>query len=110
EGLGAPIPAQIADQLRGRRFSRFDKFRKAFWVAVGHDPELAGQFSPLNQNRMKNGYAPYPVPIEQVVGREKFELHHFIPIKDGGAVYNVDNLRIVTPKNHISIHSKNGGK
>ncbi|MDA5499307.1 S-type pyocin domain-containing protein [Yersinia aleksiciae] len=107
---GVPIPAHIADQLRGRRFSTFDKFREAFWLAVGHDPELSGQFSPLNQNRMKKGYAPYPVPIEQIVGREKFELHHFIPIKDGGAVYDADNLRVVTPKNHINIHSKNGGK
>ncbi|WP_338121329.1 hypothetical protein [Yersinia bercovieri] len=25
----------MADKLRGRRFSRFDKFRKAFWLPLG---------------------------------------------------------------------------
>nr|WP_261373099.1 HNH endonuclease signature motif containing protein [Yersinia bercovieri] len=75
-----------------------------------HDPELAGQFNLRNIAFLKRGYAQYSQVEEQLGGREKFELHHFIPIKDGGAVYNVDNLRIVTPKNHISIHSKSGGK
>lgn len=50
--------------------------------------ELSGQFSPLNQNRMKRGYAPYP-PTEQVGGREKFELHHIKFIRDDGAVYDI---------------------
>ncbi len=108
EGLGAPIPAQIADQLRGRRFSSFDKFREAFWVAVGHDPELLGQFNLRNIAFLKRGYAPYPQVEEQLGGRVKFEIHHVLPIKDGGAVYNIDNLRIVTAKHHIEIHSNKG--
>ncbi|WP_180272508.1 S-type pyocin domain-containing protein [Yersinia bercovieri] len=110
EGLGAPIPAQIADQLRGRRFSSFDKFREAFWVAVGHDPELVGQFNIVNKVEMINYRAPYPPAIEKVDGRKKYEIHHIKFIKNGGEVYNVDNLRVMTPKLHVSIHSKKRGK
>ncbi|WP_196299378.1 S-type pyocin domain-containing protein, partial [Yersinia thracica] len=110
EGLGAPIPAQIADQLRGRWFSRFDKFREAFWVAVGHDPELAGQFNIVNKVEMINYRAPYPPAIEKVGGRKKYEIHHIKFIRNGGEVYNVDNLRVMTPKLHVSIHSKRRGK
>jgi len=32
--LDAPIPVQIADKLRGRKFADFDSFRKAFWQEV----------------------------------------------------------------------------
>ena len=110
KGLGAPIPVQIADKLRGRKFSSFDRFREAFWQEVANDPELSGQFSPLNQNRMKRGYAPYPIPTEQVGGREKFELHHIKFIRDDGAVYDIENIRVMTPKRHVNIHSKNGGE
>lgn len=36
------------------------------------------------------------------------EIHHKIHISKGGAVYDVDNLIVVTPKRHIKIHS--GGR
>ncbi|WP_250550805.1 S-type pyocin domain-containing protein, partial [Citrobacter koseri] len=39
-GLGAPIPAQVADKLRGRTFRNFDHFREEFWLAVSECPEL----------------------------------------------------------------------
>ncbi|WP_261369167.1 S-type pyocin domain-containing protein [Yersinia mollaretii] len=110
KGLGAPIPAHIADQLRGRRFSTFDKFREAFWEMVGHDPELSGQFNKMNQVEIRNERAPYTPTREQVKGRKKYEIHHVKFIKDGGEVYNIENLRVMTPKRHINIHSKNGGK
>ncbi|WP_072083955.1 HNH endonuclease signature motif containing protein [Yersinia bercovieri] len=100
----------MADQLRGRWFSNFDKFREAFWVAVGHDPELAGQFNIVNKVEMINYRAPYPPAIEKVGGRKKYEIHHIKFIKNGGEVYNVDNLRVMTPKLHVSIHSKKRGK
>ncbi|CNI05481.1 colicin/pyocin immunity family protein [Yersinia kristensenii] len=108
--LGVPIPAQIADKLRGKRFSNFDRFREAFWQEVGNDPELAGQFNPNNISLMKKGFSPHPISSEKVGGRDTFELHHVNRVKDGGAVYDVDNLRVVTPKRHIEIHSKNGGE
>ncbi|HEN3467948.1 TPA: S-type pyocin domain-containing protein [Yersinia enterocolitica] len=108
---GAAIPAQIADKLRGREFSSFDRFREAFWREVANDPELSGQFIELNQRRMREkGYSPFTPSKEKVGGRDKFELHHVISIKDNGAIYDVDNLRVITPKCHIEIHSKNRGE
>ncbi|EKO3838849.1 S-type Pyocin domain-containing protein [Vibrio owensii] len=104
EGLGSPIPSQIADKLRDKEFSSFDGFRKAFWIEVSEDPILANQFVPSNKKRMKDGKAPRARFNDTVGGRRSFELHHLKEIQHGGDVYNVDNLRVNTPKNHINIH------
>ncbi|HGN0869441.1 TPA: HNH endonuclease [Providencia alcalifaciens] len=53
---------------------------------------------------MDKGFAPYPIPEEQVGGRDTFELHHETPISEGGGVYDMDNIRVTTPKRHIDIH------
>jgi hypothetical protein len=103
-GQGSPIPTQIADKLRGLEFSSFDAFRRAFWIEVANDPELAGQFVPRNIKRMQNGYAPNARERDVVGKRNTFELHHVERIADGGAIYDVDNLRANTPKNHINLH------
>jgi hypothetical protein len=58
--LGAPIPAQIADRLRGREFASFDRFREAFWLEVSGDHTLLSQFRGSNQELIKQGYAPFP--------------------------------------------------
>ena len=105
-GLGAPIPTQIADRLRGREFSSFDAFRKAFWIEVGNDPELSSQFNQDNLERMQAAYAPAARDRDTVGKRSTIELHHVERITDGGAVYDVDNLRANTPRNHIDIHRK----
>lgn len=102
--LGAPIPSQIADKMRGKEFSGFDAFRKAFWIEVSKDAQLVSQFSRSNQMLMSMGNAPYPIPDEQAGGRQTYEIHHIDEIQHGGEVMNVDNLRINTPKNHIKIH------
>jgi len=39
----------------------------------------------------------------------KYELHHVEQIGLGGDVYDLDNIRIVTPKRHIEIHTNKGG-
>ncbi|WP_434677497.1 S-type pyocin domain-containing protein [Pseudomonas sp. R1-18] len=105
EGEGAPIPKQIADQMRGRKFSSFSSFRRTFWKLVAADPILSTSFTYLDLERMKKGYAPY-VPMDQRVGgRKKFEIHHIHFISNGGAVYDVNNLLIVSPKYHINLHS-----
>ncbi|WP_409014162.1 HNH endonuclease signature motif containing protein [Arsenophonus sp.] len=106
--LGAPIPSQIADKLRGKKFNSFDEFRKKFWREVSKDAELNKQFKGINQSGMRDGLSPFSPKNEQVGGREKYEIHHIKPIKDGGDVYNLDNLSVLTPKKHISIHSKKG--
>ena len=103
-GLGSPIPTRIADQLRGVKFTSFDAFRKAFWQAVASDSELSSQFIVSNRKRMLVGNAPKTREWDSVGGRSVFELHHIDRVSEGGEVYDVDNLGVVTPKNHIDIH------
>ncbi|WP_412179161.1 HNH endonuclease signature motif containing protein [Yersinia aleksiciae] len=64
---------------------------------------------PGNQELMKNEYAPFVKKSDKAGQRVRNELHHKIPISQGGDVYNVDNINVVTPKRHIEIHSKKGG-
>ncbi|WP_299141842.1 S-type pyocin domain-containing protein [uncultured Vibrio sp.] len=108
EGLGSPIPSQVADKLRGREFSSFDAFRKAFWKATS-ETELSSQFTPSNQERIRQGFAPFPRFKDQVGGRQKYEIHHKIELQHGDSVYELDNMAITTPENHIRIHSKAKG-
>ncbi|OCQ51942.1 Pyocin-S2 [Photorhabdus australis subsp. thailandensis] len=107
QDMGAPIPSQIADKLRGRTFNNFDDFRRAFWKEVGNDSKLSKQFDPSNLSTMKNGRAPYARKTEQVGKRVKIEFHHIQQISKEGDVYNLDNINAITPKQHIEIH-KNG--
>lgn len=103
-GLGAPIPTRLANQLRGRSYSSFGAFRRAFWIAVSRDTELGRQFSSRDLARLKAGKAPR-VDISDIAGaRISHEIHHVELISKGGDVYNVDNLRVNTPKNHIEVH------
>nr|WP_241391695.1 HNH endonuclease signature motif containing protein [Yersinia frederiksenii]ULG19816.1 HNH nuclease [Yersinia frederiksenii] len=74
------------------------------WTEVGKDPGLAKQFKNQNKTNIKNGKSPFVPEVERVGGRQRFELHHVKPIKDTGAVYDVDNIRVTTPKRHIDIH------
>ncbi|ABA77134.1 S-type pyocin domain-containing protein [Pseudomonas fluorescens] len=106
QGEGAPVPAQIADQLRGREFRNFRAFREAFWKAVADDSELVSQFNNSSAFEMKNGRAPFVRKIDRVGGQVKFELHHSVYISRGGEVMDVDNVRVVTPKQHGAIHSE----
>lgn len=104
EGLGAPIPTRIADGLRGRSFNSFDAFRAEFWQSIANDAELAIQFNADNIDRMKGGNAPIARHRDTVGKRKSFELHHIELVSEGGQVYGLDNLRVVTPKNHIDLH------
>ncbi|PYC16007.1 HNH nuclease [Pseudomonas mosselii] len=106
QGDGAAIPTQVADQLRGRSFKNFKDFREALWVAVATSPDLASQFDPGSLAMMRKGYAAFVKKSERVGGRIKYEVHHQTLISSGGEVYNIDNLRITTPKRHIEIHQE----
>jgi hypothetical protein len=103
---GAPIPSQIADKLRGRNFSNFDRMREALWKEVSNDPELSKQLGKLNLKEVANGNAPFAPDMEQSGKRVKYELHHREYIKDGGAVYDIENLIILSPKHHIQTHRR----
>ncbi|WNJ97206.1 HNH endonuclease signature motif containing protein [Vibrio ruber] len=76
----------------------------ASWKAVSRDEVLSSQFNEGNQELIRNGFTPFPRFREQVGGREKYEIHHVEEIQHGGKVYDVDNIRVTTPKNHIDIH------
>jgi len=105
-GSGAPVPTTIADSMRGREYSTFDSFRRAFWTAVSRDGVVAGQFSDDSLERMRNGKAPRARLIDAAGKRISHEIHHVVLISEGGEVYNVDNLRIHTPKNHVETHQE----
>ncbi|HHL2501874.1 TPA: HNH endonuclease signature motif containing protein [Yersinia enterocolitica] len=94
------------DKLHGRKFSSFDRFREEFWRTAANDPELAEQFKSGNLGNIKNGKASSSRQSERVGGRVKYELHHVKPISKDGAVYDIDNIRVLTPKRHIETHKK----
>ncbi len=52
---------------------------------------------------MKNGLAPRVAETQQLGNRISFEIHHKKPIHDGGGVYDMDNMVIVTPRYHKEI-------
>ncbi|QZP31919.1 S-type pyocin domain-containing protein [Pseudomonas sp. DR48] len=103
-GKGAPIPSQIADQLRGREFANFHRFREAFWKAVAADSTLSTQFNATNVRFLRKGNAPFPIENDQYGGRVKYELHHQLEIAQGGAVYDMDNIVVMTPRRHVLVH------
>lgn len=105
-GLGAPIPTEIADQLRGKSFASFNSFRRALWKAAA-STGLVEQFTDNNVDRMREGKAPKARYRDRAGKRSSFELHHADEVAKGGKVYDVDNLNVVTPKHHIDIH-RNG--
>ncbi|EJL6762744.1 S-type pyocin domain-containing protein [Vibrio cholerae] len=104
EGLGSPVPSHIADKLRGKEFSNFDAFRKAFWLSIAENEELMSQFKGASKAHIRKGNAPFAPKDEHYGKIRKFEIHHVNEIQHGGAVYDIDNLRVVTPRNHKKIH------
>ncbi len=103
---GAPIPEQIADQLRWMEFRNFHGFRRAFWKAVAANAGWSNQFRTIDLILMRKGKAPFASPNDRNGGRVKFEIHHVFEVAQGGSVYNMDNLLVMTPKRHILLHSK----
>ncbi|MEE4691444.1 S-type pyocin domain-containing protein [Pseudomonas alliivorans] len=103
---GAPIPSSIAEQLRGQKFNSFDGLREAIWLAASKDPELSRHFSFINNREVLKKRAPYALPEDRIGSRVKLEIHHKHWISNGGAVYDLDNLTIMTPKEHIQTHRK----
>ncbi|MBD2080440.1 hypothetical protein [Leptolyngbya sp. FACHB-17] len=95
------IPGQIARQLRGKDFKNFDEFRATFWKLVAQDSKLSqGWEDPENLKRMKEGKAPY-APRNGRTGKEiSYQLDHSDDLQYGGGVYDMDSIRIVTPRFH----------
>ncbi len=100
-GNAGRVPSQVAEQLSGQEFRNFDHFRQEFWKAAANDPVLRRQFDTADQFRMQNGYAPRAPVDQQVGGRVKYELDHNQELQNGGNVYDMNNIVIRTPLNHI---------
>ncbi len=79
-------------------------FREALWKSVADVPELATQFNKGNIARMQEGRAPFVRGGEAVGKLDRFIIHHKTEIQFGGAVYDMSNMLIVTPKQHHEIH------
>lgn len=90
--LGAPVPSQIAAQLRGRVFKRFNALKEALWLAVAADPVLSAQFSAEDLAIMRTGQAP-SITHEGI--RKTYQMHHATPAAQGGKIYDLDNMRII---------------
>lgn len=101
---GAGVPVQIADVMRGQEFRSFDDFRVTFWKTVASTPEVSQQFNASNIKLMSKGHAPRTQKSERHKLHATFILHHVTPISEGGAVYDIDNIRVVTPTAHNQIH------
>lgn len=105
DGNAGKFPKSVADQMKGKNYQNFNKFREDFWKNVADDPHLANQFSEGNKALMKSGKAPKVKNTQNVGGQNTYQLHHNTPINQGGDVYNFDNLTIVTPRYHKEILS-----
>ncbi len=105
EGNAGFFPKGIADKMRNQNFANFDAFREQFWKNVGADPTISKEFSSSNITRMKNGLAPKVIDSQKLGGQGSYILHHQKPINQGGKVYDMDNLLIVTPRYHKEILS-----
>ncbi len=105
EGNAGLIPREIADKLAGRQFGSFKEFRQAFWQEVAASP-YAAEFQRINIRnlaRMRKGYAPLVRSSQMFRGQFKYILHHRMPISQGGAVYDLENLLISSPRYHAEL-------
>lgn len=51
---------------------------------------------------------PLPLSLQYIESVKKwYETHRINPINQGGAVYDLDNMSITTPKHHIDIYRGN---
>ncbi|OCT22548.1 HNH endonuclease signature motif containing protein [Pseudomonas putida] len=102
---GAPIPSRIAEKLTGRWYAEFDRLREAFWKEVAADSAFSKHFTRGNLLRTRDGLAPKPPDTEHVGKRTSFELHHINEVANGGAVYDLDNIVVMSPRKHVDHHS-----
>ena len=103
QGSAAPIPQQVAKQLSGTRFESLREFREAFWKAVAKDPNLSRGWTDENLGEMAAGRAPWAPKDQHAAGHVKYILHHKTPISQGGGVYDLDNIMVVTPRYHSEV-------
>ena len=99
-GNGGFIPEHIAAQLRGKRYRSFDHFRSDFWKAIAASPITSRRFPAKEIQKMRRGKAPEAHKTQWINGRKSYEIHHATPFKDGGRVYDMRNMMVLTPRMH----------
>jgi hypothetical protein len=99
------IPGQIARRMRSITFRNWRDFRETFWRMVAQDPQLSQRFSTSNLARMAQGRAPFVVGVEAVGGRANavYQINHTRPLEQGGSVFDLDYLEVVTPRVHQAL-------
>ncbi len=117
-GVPTPIPSHVGNPLIGQRFNTFAELRASVWKGVADNLQLSQPFTRQNLSNMERGYAPFTPKDFQTNTSDagvRFNLHHEIPIEEGGDVYDLGNLRIADPRTHYAIHyetlkSSTGGR
>lgn len=99
----AAIPASVAQRLRGRVFSKFSEFRRAFWIEVSQDEGLKAQFTDLDLAAMRGGNGPSLGAAGPSGTSAPFELYHVDPVSEDGDAYDMDNMSVMTDAQHAEM-------
>jgi hypothetical protein len=99
------IPGQIARRMRSMTFRNWRDFRETFWRLVAQDSQLSPNFSAANRARMASGRAPFVIGEEAVGGRANavYQINHTRPLEQGGSLFDMDYLEIITPRVHQAL-------
>jgi hypothetical protein len=95
---GAPIPALIGDQFRGREIKSFGAFDEALWRTVAENSTLASPFDAVNRKRIEQGFAPFAPKNTWVADRREYEIRYQENAAQGANPYNLDGISITTPQ------------
>jgi hypothetical protein len=84
-------------------------------MTVANTPEFATNFSAQNLAYMRRGSAPIALTSQSYGSQTRYILHHIQPIQNGGGVYDMTNILVVTPLFHQyvldrSSHFGKGGR
>jgi len=97
----AKIPHQLAVRLAGRQYKDWRHFRRSFWREVARSEILAQQFDEKNIRRMKRGVAPLVEELQNLGERKSYNIDHVKELRYGGGLYDLNNLYIRSPLNHV---------
>lgn len=93
----APIPAQVADQLRWNAYATEADLRADLWRTIAREQPLVASLDDLNLKRMQKGFAPV-APKELWAGTQRtLDIDYVQPPVHRGDGFNLDNLRIAKP-------------